>query len=292
MIIPQIAENLTRSGKLDIPGVCPACGGATEIRVDGDAETLVCINEFCPAKKIKSFSHYVSRNAMNIDGMSEATLNKFIDCGFLDRLDDLYHLDRYREEIVSMEGFGEKSYNNLIAAVDASRTTTPARLINALGIPNIGGANARLICRYFGNDLDALMNSTQDVLVQIEGIGEVIADGIENYFKNTANCDTINRILKEIHFEEEENNEDRTLEGMVFVITGSLNLFANRDELKLLIEKKGGKVTGSVSAKTSYLINNDINSGSGKNKKAKSLGIPIITEEEFMAMKGMNTDAD
>lgn len=285
MIIPQIADNLTRSGNVSIPDTCPACGGETEIKMEnGGVETLYCVNNFCPAKKLKSFSHYVSRNAMNIDGMSDATIEKFIDQGFLDKLEDIYSLDRYKDEIISLEGFGETSYNNLIRAIEASRNTTMARFINALGIPNIGDANAKLICRYFDNNLELIRNASEEELVQIEGIGTVIARGIEKYFKNQENCATIDKIAGFLDFEEEENKNEQNLSGLVFVITGSLNTFANRDELKNLIESRGGKVTGSVSAKTSYLINNDIASGSSKNKKAKSLNIPIITEEEFKQM--------
>lgn len=282
MIIPQIADNLTRSGKTDIPEFCPACGGKTEIKTEnGGVETLYCTNDFCSARKLKSFSHFVSRNAMNIDGMSDATIEKFIERGFLNRLEDIYALDRYRDEIVEMDGFGETSYNNLIRAVEASKNTTMPRFINALGIPNIGDANAKLICRYFDNNLDKIRNATACELVLIEGIGTVIADGIEKFFKNQDNCATIDKISGLLEFAREENSNEQKLSGLVFVITGSLNTFANRDELKSLIESLGGRVSGSVSAKTSYLINNDITSASSKNKKAKSLNIPIITEEDF-----------
>ena len=285
MIIPQIADNLTKTGTVVIPETCPACGGRTEIKVEnGGVETLVCVNEYCPAKKLKSFSHFVSRNAMNIDGMSDATIEKFIDGGFLDRLEDIYELDRYRDEIIAMEGFGETSYTNLINAIETSKTTTMARFINALGIPNIGDANAKLICRHFDNNLERIRHAAEEELVEIEGIGSVIASGMEKYFKNNENCATIDKIAGLLHFKEATNTNEQTLSGMIFVITGSLNTFTNRDELKNLIESMGGKVTNSVSAKTSYLINNDITSGSSKNKKAKSLNVPIITEEDFRQM--------
>lgn len=290
MIIPQIARNLTCSGTANIPETCPVCGGATEIRCESEkkelsgVETLYCTNEYCPAKKLKSFSHFVSRNAMNIDGLSEQTLDKFIDAGFLNEFYDLYHLERYREQIVAMEGFGEKSYQNMMQAVNRSRKTTLARFIHALGIPNIGEANAKLICRYFKNQLASMMQAEVADYESIDGIGTVIAEGIVRYFHNEANCDTIEKLKKELSFEEEENTDEQVLEGKVFVVTGSLKHFTNREDLKKLIEKKGGKVTGSVSAKTDYLINNDILSSSSKNQKAKSLNIPIISEDEFMEM--------
>ncbi len=288
MIIPQIAENNTRSGSVKIPDSCPACGGETKILTDssgGDmVETLYCINEFCPAKKLKSFSHFVSRNAMNIDGLSESTIEKFIDAGFLDTLDDLYHLDRYCLNIINMEGFGEKSYSNLMNAVEVSKNTTMSRFINALGIPNVGEATAKLICRHFNDDLEKIMTASAEEYTEIEGIGEVIAKAIIRYFENQKNCDIIYRLTKELHFEKNEEAEEQVLLNMIFVITGSLNSFSNRDEMKAYIEARGGKVTGSVSAKTTYLINNDVTSTSSKNKKAKSLGIPVISEQEFLDM--------
>ncbi len=288
MIIPQIAENNTRSGSAKIPESCPTCGGETKILIDGEkgdtVETLYCINEFCPAKKLKSFSHYVSRNAMNIDGLSEQTIEKFIDNGFLDTLDDLYHLDKFMLNIINMDGFGEKSYTNLINAVEASRTTTMSRFINALGIPNVGEATAKLICKHFNNDLEKIMTASVEEYTEIDGIGEVIAKAIIRYFENTKNCDIIYRLKKELHFESNEEIGEQVLLDMVFVITGSLSQFSNRDEMKAYIEERGGKVTGSVSAKTNYLINNDVTSTSSKNKKAKSLGIPIISEQDFLDM--------
>lgn len=295
MIIPQIAENLTRSGNVQIPDACPVCGGMTEIKCEAEkkdvaketsagVETLYCVNAYCPAKKLKSFSHFVSRNAMNIDGLSEQTLDKFIDLGFLKEFNDLYHLDQYKDAIVSMEGFGEKSYQNLIEAIEHSKTTTLDRLINALGIPNIGEANAKLLCRHFKNNLEAMMQADVSEYESIEGIGNIIAEEIVRYFHNEKNCVTINKLNAELTYVQEENTDEQIFEGKVFVITGSLNHFTNREELKELIERKGGKVTGSVSAKTDYLINNDVNSGSSKNKKAKSLNIPIISEEDFLAM--------
>jgi DNA ligase (NAD+) len=299
MIIPQIARNNTRSGNAVIPATCPCCGGDTRIIREGElsetdisrddsVETLYCINEFCPAKKIKSFSHFVSRNAMNIDGMSEATLEKFIDNGFLENLDDLYKLEKHKEAIVSLEGFGDKSYNKLISAIDESRHTNMSRFIGGLGIPNVGDTTAKLICKHFHDDLDKIMNSTVEDLVDIDGIGEVIAGAIVRYFDNDTNCAIIRRLVDELDFVSEENDTEQVFEGKVFVITGSLEHFTNRDELKDFIEQRGGKVTGSVSAKTSYLINNDVTSGSSKNKKAHSLGIPILSEEDFLKLVERN----
>ena len=286
MIIPQIAENHTRSGNVSIPESCPACGGLTKIVTEGEGvdqvETLYCTNEFCPAKKLKSFSHFVSRNAMNIDGLSEATIDKFIEQGYLDHLDDLYHLNRHEEEIVELEGFGEKSYAKLIQAVDTSRHTTMNRFVYGLGIPGIGDATAKLICKHFKNNLDQIMHADVEAYTEIDGIGTVIAEEIVRYFKNPSNCAIIDRLLRELEFEAETETVPQTLAGITFVITGSLVQFANRDEMKQYIEDRGGKVAGSVSSKTGYLVNNDVTSTSSKNKKAQSLGIPIISEAQFL----------
>lgn len=284
MIIPQISENLTRSDSLIIPDTCPACGGATEIRSDNGVETLFCPNMDCPAKSVKLFSHFVSRNAMNIDGMSEATLSKFIDMGYLVELYDIYRLERYKEEIVTLEGFGEKSYQNIIKAVDDSRNTNLVRLIYGLGILNVGHATAKLIAKHFDYDIENIIAASAEEFAQIEGIGDVIAENIVNYFVQDNNTRVLRELLSEVTLIKEEKNVLQDLDGKTFVITGSLNSFANREELKALIEDRGGKVAGSVSAKTSYLINNDVNSSSSKNKKAKSLGVPIISEEDFLKL--------
>lgn len=284
MIIPQISENLTRSGNADIPCECPACHGETVIKRENDVETLYCPNPGCPAKAIKLFTHFVSRNAMNIDGLSEATLEKFIDCGFLNELYDIYHIDRHREEIIGLEGFGEKSYDNMIASIEASRETELARVLYGIGILNVGNATAKLICRHFKNDVDAIIDAEVGDFAEIEGIGDVIAEGIVAYFADANNVRVLRKILEEVHIAAEQNDMEQDLAGKTFVITGSLNHFANRDELKKLIEDRGGKVSGSVSAKTSYLINNDVMSSSSKNKKAKSLGIPVISEEDFLQL--------
>lgn len=285
MIIPQIAENLTRSGSAAIPEICPVCGGPTRIYNENGVKTLYCENGECPAKKIKRFSLFVSRDAMNIDGLSEATLEKFVDQGFVKEFADLFLLDRYKEQIVSMDGFGEKSYENLQAALERAKHTTMARFVYGLGIAGIGAANAKVLCRAFSDDFDALRHAKREELEKIEGIGPVIADGILAYFASEKHNEEADRMLKLVTFETETPSaESQILAGKTFVITGSVEQFANRSEAKAFIESLGGKVTGSVTSKTDYLINNDSTSGSSKNKKAKELGIPILTEVEFLAM--------
>lgn len=291
MIIPQVAENRTRSGTVPIPKHCPACGAATEIRQVNDVRSLYCTNEFCSAKKRKLFSHFVSRNAMNIEGLSEATIEKFLEEGFLGDLYDIYRLEPYRMQIVMLEGFGERSYENLQASIQTSRNTTLSRFLYGLGIMNIGVATAKLICRHFQNDLTAIQNADVEELVEIEGIGTVIAESFVAYFQNADNRKRIQELLQEIRFEQEEaGNDSPIFQGVNFVITGSVNHYANRDAVKAVIEARGGKVTGSVTSKTSYLINNDVTSNSSKNKKAKELGVPIISEEEFIHM--LNPDGE
>ena len=284
MIIPQIADNLTRSGVRDIPEVCPVCGGATQIRQINDVKSLYCTNPDCQAKKIKSFTLFVSRDALNIDGLSEATLEKFISAGFIHEFADIFHLDDHKEEIVNMDGFGEKSYDNLTAAVkNASHTTLP-RLIYGLGIAGIGLANAKVLCRHFKYDLDKMRTAGKEELMEADGIGGVLADAWTLFFSNEKNNVMVDHLLKELTFEKEEEDEDGAFAGKIFVITGSLEHFSNRKELQALIESKGGKVTGSVTGKTSYLINNDTASSSSKNKKARELGIPVISEDDFLKM--------
>ena len=285
MIIPQIAENLTRSGVKDIPKVCPVCGGATEIRSISNAKALYCTNPECQAKQLKSYALFVSRDALNIDGLSEATLEKFIARGFIHDFVDLFHLEQHREEICEMDGFGEKSYNNLIASVEKARETTLPRLIYGLGIANIGLANAKLICKEIGHNPERVMDLTAEDLAAIDGIGDVIAGNYVAYFSDAEHRELFEKLLKEVKLpEEQEDVGEQTFAGMNFVITGSVEHFANRNEVKALIESKGGKVTGSVTSKTNYLINNNVESTSSKNKKAKDLGIPIITEEDFLRM--------
>ncbi len=285
MIIPQIAENITKSGNLTIPSVCPVCGGATEVRQDSDTKMLYCSNTQCAAKKIKSFSHFVERNAMNIEGLSEATLEKFISLGFIKDFVDIYKLETYRDKITNLEGFGEKSYENIIASINASRECMLHALINALGIPGIGSANAKLLCKAFDNDLDKLLSATVEDISAVEGMGEILATGIVNYMQDEKNLKLIDELRKELNFIKIIVDEStQVLAGKTFVITGSLNNYVNRDELKSIIEEKGGKVAGSVSAKTTALINNDATSNSSKNKKAKELGVEIITEAQFEEM--------
>ena len=282
MIIPQISENLTRSGNFVIPDTCPACGGPTTVKSENDTETLMCMNPDCPAKDLKRFSLFVSRNAMNIDGISEATLERFLEKGFLKQLSDLYHLDRFKDEIIQMDKLGEKSYNNLIASVEASRTAGLANLIYALGIPNVGLSNAKLIVKHFDQDPALCFDAPYAELCEIEGIGPIIAESYVAYFADEGHRAELESLLPELNLVKEESSLPQDLAGKTFVITGSLESYPNRDALKKEIEDRGGKVAGSVSAKTSYLINNDITSTSGKNKKAKELGIPIITEKDFV----------
>ena len=282
MIIPQIAENKTRSGVRDIPVVCPVCGGATEIRKVNDVESLYCTNPDCQAKKIKSFTLFVSRDALNIEGLSEASLEKFIGRGFIHEFADIFKLDAHRAEIVEMEGFGEKSYENLAASIERARVTTLAKVIYSLGIPNVGLSGAKLICRQFGDEVEAVLAADTEALAAIDGIGAVIAGSFVGYFQDTGKKERFYRLLSELTLIKEETAGEQDLKGKVFVVTGSLNRYANRNELKEEIERRGGKVTGSVTGKTDYLINNDTASASSKNKKARELGIPVISEEEFM----------
>lgn len=292
MIIPQIADDLTRSGVRDIPKICPVCGGKTEIRSLNDVKSLYCTNPECQAKKIKSFDLFVSRDALNIDGLSEMTLEKFIAAGFIHEFDDIFHLDRHRDAIVTMEGFGEKSYENLIEAAKTASHTTLPRLIFGLGIAGIGLANAKVICRHFDFDLDAMRKADAEELCAIDGIGGVLADAWVTYFKNDKNNEILDHLLADLTFANEARSEEQTLVGKTFVITGSVEHFANRKELQEKIESLGGKASGSVSAKTSYLINNDVTSNSSKNKKARELGIPILSEEDFLKMIGEESNAD
>lgn len=284
MIIPQIADNLTRSGVTHIPTECPVCAGATEIRQMNDVRALYCTNPDCQAKKIKGFSLFVSRNALNIEGLSEATLEKFIGAGFIREFADMFHLDRYREEITHMDGFGEKSYENLIQSVTIASHTTLPRLIYGLGIAGIGVANAKMLCKAFRFDLDAMRHADAEALTGVDGIGQVLAEAWMQYFTNEENNRIVDHLLAELDVEMQTGQEEALFEGKTFVITGSVEQFANRKELQDVIEAKGGKATGSVTAKTTYLINNDTTSNSSKNKKAKELGIPILSELDFMKL--------
>ena len=288
MIIPQIADNLTRSGVRDIPEACPVCGGQTEVRQLNDVKSLYCTNPDCQAKKIKSFTLFTSRDALNIAGLSEATLEKFIGVGMIHEYADIFHLDRHQEEIVEMDGLGQKSYDNLIAAAEKASHTTLPRMVYGLGVAGIGLANAKMICRHFKNDFEAMRHATEEELVEIDGIGEVLAQAWTAFFSDGKNNAIVDHLLAELTFEagDEESSEgaDEAFAGMNFVITGSLEHFKNRKELQELIERRGGKVTGSVTSKTNYLINNDVASSSSKNKKARELGVPILSEEEFLKL--------
>lgn len=282
MIIPQIAKNLTQSGDLTIPNTCPACGGETKLIKDSMAWTLNCTNPACPAKQIKSFALFTSRDAMNMEGISENTLEKLLATGILSDFTDLYKLSEHKDVIVALEGFGEKSYEKMIDSIEASRNTTLPRVLYALGIPGIGVANAKVICRHFEYNPEYIINADADELSEVEGIGEILAKGIVDYFSLEKNKKLFCDILKELRLEEVKvDRSNDMVNGRSFVITGSLNTYANRDELKAKIESLGGKVTGSVSAKCECLINNDVASTSSKNKKAKELGVRIISEEDF-----------
>lgn len=282
MIIPQISENVTKSGKCVIPEICPACGERTEIKNDNGVKTLYCPNKQCPAKHVKLYSLFVSRNAMNIDGLSEETLEKFIDAGYIHEFADIFNLSIYQKEIVETPGFGQKSYDNLIDSLNKAREVELHALLYSLGIPNIGVANAKLICKYFNNDIEKITHATAEELVKIDGIGDKMAVKFVEYFSDKENIKKFNNLLNELTIIKEENNEEQNMAGLNFVVTGSVERFANRNEVKDYIEKRGGKVTGSVTSKTNYLINNDLLSNSSKNKKAKELGIEIINEEQFL----------
>lgn len=283
MIIPQIAENLTQSDTLEIPSVCPVCGQPTQVRQVNDVQSLYCGNPECDAKKIKAFTLFVSRDALNVDGLSESTLEKFLARGFLHEFADLFKLNRYEEEILQMDGFGEKSYRNLLESIEKARHTTLARVLYGLGIENVGVANAKLLCRHFQFSLEALRQAKEEELSEVDGVGEVIAAGIYEFFHRQDKMEQLDRLLQELQLAEETVEEgNQTLAGMSFVITGSLEHYENRNALKAEIEAKGGKVTGSVTGKTVCLINNDTTSQSSKNKKAKELGVPILSEESFM----------
>ena len=284
MIIPQIADNLTRSSNLIIPDRCPACSHEAKVIKENDVEALYCMNPDCAAKKIKAFTLFVSRDAMNIDGLSEATLEKFIARGYIHNFGDIFEIEKYRDEITSMEGFGEKSFDNLLTSLEKARETTLPRIIYSLGISNIGLANAKVICRYFDNDLNKIRHASMEEISAIDGIGPVIARNMADYFAKEDNNRKLDHLLSHLIIQKEEQTGEQIFAGLNFVITGSVEHFSNRSEVKTLIESIGGKVTGSVTGKTNYLINNDTTSGSSKNKKAKELGIPIISEEDFLKM--------
>ena len=284
MIIPQVYENLTKSNTEKIPKICPACGRDTTIKKDNESKVLLCTNPDCQIKHIKQYALMASRDALNIDGLSESTLEKFLSKGFIKSDSDLFHLDKFKDEIINMEGFGKRSYEKLITALDEAKNTTVSRFLYSLGIVGIGSANAKMIAKYFDNDIDRIISASKDDLRKIEGIGEVLAGSIEDFFKSEKNIENVESLRKILKFETEESGGGDKFAGKVFVITGSLTHFSNRNEMKELIEKNGGKVSGSVSSKTNFLINNDTDSNSSKNKKAKELGVEIISEEDFLKL--------
>ncbi len=283
MIIPQIAENITKSGNVKIPENCPVCGGETEVRSIKDGKALYCTNPNCHAQRVRSLAHFVSRDAMNIEGLSEETLKKFTDNGFIETYVDLFKLQKFETQIKELEGFGEKSYSNIINSVEKSKDVNLANFIYALGINHVGLSNAKLLCKNMDYDLNKILQTTTEELSSIEGFGDVIAHSIHSYFSNENNIKLLNEALGYIKFKAEETTaSDLSLSGLTFVITGDLEHYKNRKELQTQIESLGGKVTGSVTGKTSYLINNDAFSQSSKNKKAAELSVPVITENEFL----------
>ena len=284
MIIPQVYENLTKSNTEKVPDTCPACGSHASIKQDNESKVLLCTNPDCQIKHIKQYALMASRDALNIDGLSESTLEKFLSKGFIKNDSDIFKLDRYKDEIVNMEGFGKRSYEKLMAALEEAKHTNVARFLYSLGINGIGSANAKMIAKYFDNDIDKIITAGKDDLLEIEGIGEVLANSIVDFFKDSKNIENVKSLREVLIFEVEESAGSDSFAGKVFVITGSLEHFTNRNELKELIEKNGGKVSGSVSSKTNFLINNDTTSNSSKNKKAKELGVEIISEEDFLKL--------
>ena len=284
MIIPQVYENLTKSNTEKVPNTCPACGSHASIKQDNESKVLLCTNPDCQIKHIKQYALMASRDALNIDGLSESTLEKFLSKGFIKNDSDIFKLDRYKDEIVNMEGFGKRSYEKLMAALEEAKNTNVARFLYSLGINGIGSANAKMIAKYFDNDIDKIITAGKDDLLEIEGIGEVLANSIVDFFKDSKNIENVKSLREVLIFEAEESAGSDSFAGKVFVITGSLEHFTNRNELKELIEKNGGKVSGSVSSKTNFLINNDTASNSSKNKKAKELGVEIISEEDFLKL--------
>ena len=291
MIIPQIAENLTGSDNVEIPESCPVCGGQTVIQEQNEAQTLMCVNPDCPVKQVKAFSLFVSRDAMNFDGLSEMTIEKFTEKGIIKEYADFFKLPEHKDTIVNMEGFGETSYGNLVESADKARHTTLARVLCGLGISGVGVANAKLIARHFDDDIERIRKASLEEISEIDQIGEVIGRSMTEYFADEKKSGELDRLLAELDIQKTVLGEDAALlAGKTFVITGSLNHFKDRRALKEKIEAKGGKVAGSVSSKTECLINNDITSGSGKNKTAKELGITILSEDDFLEKYGIGKD--
>ena len=294
-VIPQVKRNISSeermmlskdSGRIVIPSKCPICGGTTEIKQDNDSQVLVCTNPHCKGKLLGKLTHFVSKNAMNIDGLSSATLEKFIELGWLTCFEDVYNLSVEENEMKKLEGFGEKSVSNLLTAIDESTNTTLDRFIYALSIPLIGRSASKEISKSFNGDFETFYNvcckDTYD-FTRLNDFGDAMNESINQYLKE--NAEMIANLSKYMNFKIVQNTPtSNSLKDKTFCITGKLNHFANRDEAKEKIESLGGKVSESVSAKTSFLVNNDINSASSKNKKAKDLNIPIITELELVEM--------
>lgn len=284
MIIPQIADNLTKSNTCIPPCNCPVCGSKTSIKGEGGVEAVYCDNPECKVKHIKLFSHAVTRDALNISGLSEATLEKLVGISCIKEIADIYKLHNFKNDILDIRGFKDKSYDNLISSIEKSRNTTPQRVLYCLGITGVGGSMANNIMNHFNGNFDKLINASVDELMNINGIGKIIASDVYNYFRNSDNIKQLNNLLNELVIEKTEIKSDSGISGKVIAITGSLEKFNNRKELEELIRENGATPTSSVGKNTDFLINNDINSGSSKNKKAKSLGIPIISEDEFLKL--------
>lgn len=286
MIIPQISANLTQSGNFRIPETCPVCGGETKVQSDSGTKVLVCTNPDCLAKQVKRFSLFVSRDAMNIEGLSEQTLLKLIGMGCIRSYPDIFTLESHREEIMEMEGFGQKSCDNLLASIERARNTTPARVLTALGIPGVGVTMANQIARACHNRWEEMISLTETDLQDIDGVGSVISGDYASFFQDEHNREMVKALYEQLHLDESYEEQGTGLSGKVFVITGSLNHYSNRKELKAAIESEGGKVAGSVSGSTDYLITNNPESGSSKNRAARELGVAIITEDQIREMLG------
>ncbi len=286
MIIPQLSDNLTRSGNIEIPDTCPVCGGRTQIRDDEGTKTLVCTNPDCLAKHVKKFSHFVSRDALNIEGLSESGLLKLIGISAIRTFPDLFRLADHRDEIVELEGFGQKSFDNLAASAERASHTTPARLLYGLGVPGIGVATSALISRACRNSWHAIETLDEEGLTSIDGVGSVMARDYVDFFADEDNKAVVAELLGMLELDESYEAAGTSLEGKTFVITGSLEHYSNRKELKAEIEAEGGKVAGSVSDRTDYLITNNPSSGSAKNRAAREHGVEIITEEDIRRMLG------
>lgn len=290
MIIPQISENITHTGRISYPEKCPVCGMDTVVKNENGVKTLHCTNDRCIARKIKAFTLFVTRDAMNIEGLSESTIEKFISRGFVSEFADIFKLEKYKDEIVEMEGFGEKSYSRLIASLKEAKNVPMPNFLYSLGIPNVGISTAKLICSYFNYDLDRILHAKTDELVNIDGVGEIMASAYVSFFEDESNAKNVDDLIECLNILTPQNENTRIFENMVFVVTGSVHHFRNRNEVRDLIESLGGKIASAVSGKTDYLINNDINSSSSKNKKAKELNVPIITEEQFIEMAGVEIE--